>query len=501
MNSQSADEQGSKIDWIGLVRRHGRFVLIVAASVAAVVAVLGGAYLRWGQPTRTVVSLEFRPTFSGLSDLQYPNGLPFSPDDVTAGPVLDLVYDTNNISSVCDREAFRAGFFVEQRSDQSVFLDLEYVSKLSEPRITMVERRLLQEEHATKRRALPIQYRVVFLVPPACSALAPVVLTKVLTEVVSTWASESENKRGVLKHQVAVLTPASLDVKVDGPGGLLLRADLLRTALQRVGANIDQVGKMPGANVIRLGADKLTFEEVKGKLVDLVGSRLDPLVITAGRSMARESTLWVAETVAAAERKQRAAEMKIDNYQRALREYAGTSNPVGAAQRPAPRSEGAGDGGQASQPPALDDTFIDRIVELSESNTRYRQKLTDAMVAAQLEAVHEQERASYYKRLLQAVSGGGVDEDKEGIEARLNDIVAEGKRLTKQFGDLYDEYSRVALRASASMYEARKPVMIQTSQQYARRSLLNLIVVAFGGTAILMFGFFAFRGKFKPEHR
>src|SRR5829696_5679131 len=106
MNSYTGPERGSKIDWLGLIRAYGRFVLIVAVSVAALVAVVGAVYFKWAQETQTVASLEFRPTFSGLSELRYPNGLPFSPNDVVAGSVIDTVYDGNNLTGVCDREVF-----------------------------------------------------------------------------------------------------------------------------------------------------------------------------------------------------------------------------------------------------------------------------------------------------------------------------------------------------------------------------------------------------------
>jgi hypothetical protein len=499
MNPQTgSEEHGPKIDWMGLLRAHGRFILIVAVSVAVFVAIVGGAYMKWGQPTLTVASLEFRPTFKGLADLEYPNGLPFSPNDVTAGPIVDMVYDANHLDGICDRETFRTGFFVEQRSDQSVFLDLEYQSRLTEPRITMVERKLLQEEHAAKRRALPLQYRLVFVVPPACPGLMPL-LSKVMVEVLETWASESDTKRGVLNHQVEVLTPATLDIKVAGNGGLLLRADLMRTALQRIIQNIEDVKELPGAALIRLGPGKTTFKEVQGKITDLVGSRLDPLVMTSGRFMVKESALWVAETVAAAERKYQGALQKIQSYKDALREYSDTS-PV-ASVRSGPTGSAPNTGGQQIQAPALDDSFINRIVALSDSNVRFRQQLTESLVEAQLEAVVEQERASYYKRLLQLASGSSSETEYESLKQSLDDIEADGKALTKQFGALYDEFSRVALRASASLYEARKPVTIETSQQYARRSLLNWVAIAFAGAAVLTFGFFAVRSRMKPEPR
>ena len=501
MNPQSGiEEQGPKINWLGLIRAHGRFALIVATSVALLVAVIGGAYLKWGQPTQRVASLEFRPTFTGLADLLYPNGLPFSPNDVTSSSIIDMVYEANSIEAVCEREAFRAGFFVEQRSDQSIFLDLEYQSRLTEPRITMVERKLLQEEHAAKRKALPLQYRLVFVVPSSCTGLTPIVISKVMVDMLATWAAESDSKRGVLKHQIEVLTPSLLDVKVDGPGGPLLRADMLRTALQRIIRNIEDVQNLPGAVLIRLGPGKVTFAEVQGKLVDLIGSRLDPLVMTSGRSMVKQSSLWVEETVEAAERRQKGAEQKVRNFQEALAHYSGTSDPVGSVQRPA--SSGTAAGGNTPQGPApLDNSFINRIIELSDANVRFRQDLTESMVAAQTEAVAEEQRASYYKRLLTLSKGAGSEGEPEQLEARLDDIVATGKELTKQFGDLYDEFSRVALRSSAALYEARKPVTLETAQPFARRALLNLVLIAFAGTFLLTFGFFVVRSRLSLEHR
>ncbi len=502
MNPQSnTEEQTPKINWLGLMRAHGRFILIVATSVAAVVALFGGVYLRWGQPTRTVASLEFRPTFKGLEESMYPNGLPFSPNDVNAGPIIDMVFDANSLTDVCGREAFRAAFFVEQRSDQSVFLDLEYQSRLTEPRITAVERKALQEEHAAKRRALPLQYRLVFLAPPECIGLTPIIISKVMVDVIASWASEADTKRGVLKHQVEVLTPGTLDVKVDGPGGLLLKADLLRNALQRIARNIQEVSELPGAVLVRLGDDKVTLAEVRGKMMDLIGSRLDPLVMTSGPSMVKQSSVWVAETIATADRKRQGAEQKIRYYQDSLRYYSGNSEPVAAVQRPS--SAGGASGGTGTQIPAptLDNSFINRIVELSDSNVRFRQVLTRAMVDAQLEAVAEDQRASYYRRLLQTASGTGSEAEAAELTERLDSIVADGKKLTKVFGDLYDEYSRVALRSSASLYEARKPVTFDTSQPYARRSLLNLIILVFGGTLLLTFGFYAARSRLSLERR
>jgi hypothetical protein len=496
MHQKSVEDGGQKIVWLSLVKTHGRNILIAGIAVAAIVLIVGAAYVRWSQGSLMVASLEFRPTFPALAEMRYPNQLPFSTNDITASSILDSVYDANSLSSVCNREAFRAGFYVEQRSDQSVFLDLEYQARLSEPRITMVERKALQEEHAAKRKALPLQYRLVFVTPAACSRLQPVVLRKVMGEVLNAWANESETKRGVLNHQVEVLTPATLNVKPSGEGGLLLRADSLRTALKRVSANIDAIRKLPGAELIRLGPDKVTFLEVQAKVMDLIGSRLDPLVMTSGRAMVRQASQWVIETVQAATRAQHAAEQSAEWFKEGLQQFSnaqGPTGPKGAASIAS--AAGAGNSSQAMMA-QVDKSFIDRIVEMSAESSNYRQELTDGMVKAGLDAVEQKQRAEYYERLLETSRTGGTgDLDEETLTTRLNEIVKEGQELTKQVGALYDEFSRVSLRSAGAMYVTEKPVTIEITQRFSNRSVLNLAVMMFALTVVLAFAFIFIRDR------
>ena len=169
--------------------RRGLRALRIAAGTAILASAGALAYYAWFQPVRKVTSFSFRPTFDGADKGQYPNGLLFSSADVAAAPVLDLVYDQNLIAEYCSREAFRGGFFVEQRSDASAFLDAEFQARLSDAGITPVERQRLQLEDQAKRAALPVQFRLVFVKPRACAAIPQVVVAKSMTAVLTTWAT------------------------------------------------------------------------------------------------------------------------------------------------------------------------------------------------------------------------------------------------------------------------------------------------------------------------
>jgi len=176
------------MDVIRLLKAYGHRALMLAVVTTLVVGVVAAVYFLWGQPVCRASVLEFRPTFDGADKGGCSSGLLFSSADVAAAPVLDLVYDQNLIAEYCSREAFRGGFFVEQRSDASAFLDAEYQARLSDAGITPVERQRLQLEDQAKRAALPVQFRLVFVKPRACAAIPQVVVAKSMTAVLTTWA-------------------------------------------------------------------------------------------------------------------------------------------------------------------------------------------------------------------------------------------------------------------------------------------------------------------------
>ena len=501
MEDMKSDDASDGIDVLKFVRVHGRQALMLAVAATFVVGAAATAHFLWGQPVRQASVLEFRPTFRGVSDGEYPNGLPFSPTDFAAAPILDLVYDGNLIAEYCSRDVFRGGFFVEQRSDASAFLDAEYQSRLSDNRITPVERQRLQSEYEAKRDALPVQFRLVFVKPRPCATIPQVIVTKTMADVLTTWASESESKRGVLNHQVEVMTPAMLDVGLGLESSGLLRADLIRTALWRIVESLDEVQDVPGAALIRYGENRLTFMEVRNKLIDLVRSRLEPLVSIAGQSMVRESLSWVTETVASAEREQHAAEGRASANREALQLYSGMTQTPASTRSTGPEPSTSASDLQTLSP-QVDSTFIDRIVELSAASTTFRQELTTSMVEAAVDAVAAKERAAYYRRLLETLRSSSTQQmSVDEVDQRLEAIVDQGKELTRQFNELYIEFSRVSLRAAAAMYQSEKPVTTEVSRNFSSRQLLFVV----GGTLVISFllalGILILRDRLAAEPR
>lgn len=451
------------------------------AATALVVIISGGYYVV--QPVQWSASIGFKPVFIGADAGEYPNKLKYSSTDIINPTILEQVYDKDHFQGLCPREEFRSGFVIVESSPELLFLDLEFQARLADTRLSVVDRDRAQSEYRARRLTTPVQYSLTWLRSDTCRNVPAMVANKALGDVLQTWAEDADLKRGVLKLRVAVLTPSVFDTGTIGEQSLLVRADLIRSALTRVIANIREVELLPGAELVRAATDRVSLAQMRARLEDLGQVHLDPLVAVAGRGLGNDAVRWVEESLAEATALQKAAEDRANAYQAALREYSGaTTAPTAAgAQRPQSSSD------VQSLTPQIDRTFIDRIVDLSATNTKFRQELTTSMVQAKVAAVETASKVDHYKQLLTTLKTNAVSSlSQTDVERRLMAIVADAKEQVRQFNALYDEFSRVSLRSGPSMYRIERPAQVQVIRSFTSRSLLLLILAVFFGTPFVL---------------
>ena len=442
-----------------------RRLIVVATLAAAVLAAALSAVHYLLQPVRSTASVEFRATFEGARAGKYPNGLPFGPTDVVDPSVLGQVFNTNSIQDFCTLNDFRSAFSVVQRSPELQMIDADFQSRLADPRLTPVERVRILDEYRNQRAAAPVQYALTFVGPAACRTLPPAVTIKVLNDVLLTWAADSEARRGVLKQRIRVLTPNVLDAVMIGKQSLFIRTNLVWANLNRVVSNLAEFEALPGSELIRFGDGRTSLAEIKAKLEDLLRIHLQPLLLSVGAAGDREAVRWVEDSLAAATAEQQSALDRAQASRDALREY---SNAV---DQPAAPGEGL------NRPAPVDRAIIDRLLELSEPNTAFRQEMTRAMVSASLEAVERQSLVNHYKQLLAALKAGAAASPVES-EARLSEIVKTAKDLILQFDGLADEWSRVAFRAPSALYRIERTNAVETTRAVPVKRYAPIIALA-----------------------
>lgn len=422
--------------------------------VVVLIGLIAGMAYWLMQPVRRTTSLEFRPLFEGADEGMYPNGLRFSPTDITSPSITEQVHTKNDLGTYCQAGRFSSGFTVQQSSPALHFLNLEYEGRLADTRVTAVERQRLQEEYESRRAALKPQYKLVFIHPLACKSLPSLAASKALTEVLETWAADSQQKRGVMRLQISVLAPSIFDRVSAMTDNLLVRADLLRTMVGRVVANISEVEELPGADVVRAGQQQVSLAQARIELEDLIQTQLDPLVAEAGASLGARAGRWIDHAVKSAEIRLQQAQEQADAYRMALREYSGLPG-VGPTPPPGERTPSTGD--VQTLTPQIDRTFIDRIVELSTVNTTFRQEITRKTIEASVVAVNRGAVVNQYKQLLAAMRAGGPSLSPESLQTRLDRATREAKDATHLFNQIYDEFGRISLRSGSALYRVEQP--------------------------------------------
>ncbi len=457
--------------------QYRRLIWQGAFGATVIAALLGGLYLAL-QPTAWSATLGFRPVFEGADDGEYPNGLPFSSADITASSVVAQVFTKNSLQTYCPIAAFRAGLVVEEASSALQFLSAEFQARLSDTRLTAVDRRRLEDEFAARRTAVPREYQLRFIRPTECASLPREVVIKVMSEVLEAWAVDSQERRGVLKMRVAVLSPEVFTIRDEANTALLIRLDLLRAAIVRVIQNITEVEKLPGSELVRAGKVSVTFAETRLRLEDLMQARLDPLLGMAGRGLGRESVRWATQALETASTHLRAAETRAEAYRQALREYSGVSTT------PTATSNTSNTGTQRSQSssdvqaltPQIDRTFIEGIVALSATNTAFRQEITRDVIEASVEAVSRASVVEHYRNLLAVMKDPGGDTiTADEVGRQLTVIMEEAKETTQFFNDTYDEFSQVAYRVGSALYRVDQPAQVTALRAFGLRSYAFLV--------------------------
>lgn len=479
-----SDEAEDQVSILGLIKPlwgHRRVLVGLTLATTTLAALLSAIHYVWLQPTRRTASLEFRPVFKGADTGRYPNNLPFATADIIDPTVLDQVFDKNEIQKDCPRGDFHSGFFIERRSPELEVLDSEFQARLADIRQTAVDRQRLLEEYQARRTAAPMQFALTFVWPGACRTLSRTVVVKMLDDVLRTWASDSEIRRGVLKERVRMLTPNILDPVGFKQQSLFVRANLLWLNIDRVLVNVKDVESFPAAILVRFGEDQVTLAEIKARLEDLQHGHLEPLMRSVGGG--ERDIRWVEDVLATATGQQQVAQNRARASLDALREYSGAPQPSPPRGEAGAKSQGAAD--LQSLTPQIDRTFIDRILEMSRDNTAFRQDLTRDIVRATLDAVALESTVSHYKWLLASLKAGGTAAKSSEMDASLAEIVKEGKELVRQFNGVYDEYSRTAFRVDGQLYKTVTPGVVRVARAFSLATYEVVIILVLVSTLML----------------
>ncbi len=483
-----------------------RTAIIVAALVLAVFLGSLWALAVAFQPTFTQASIVARLNFTGVDKGLYPNGTAFAPSDVLDTPIVQAVFERNDLAKITDFSTFKQSLSITTQNSEVERLQREYTARLSERTLAAADRARLEQEFESKLQGLRNgQFTLSLSSSENLFARSDVLTGKVFEDILEEWARFADS-RGIFNYNVELYTPNMIAAIQRADGDYVVVYDQIRTMIEQLLNNLGKIQKLPHANLVRAGEGNLTLADLKVQLQDITRFRLPELlgmVRSAGLSRnAERSMIYINEQIVNIDREIAALTKQRENTGAALQSYmdnrsATSRSTTGGnlgdfSPRGSQQSNNTQMGGNSI--PQFGESFLDRIVEMTTKNSdiAFRQELArEEMKLGNLLVDAEKEKtvyASMLKALAQTPSAETTrrNEMKNWVEASITEMTAQLQASVVLLQDFYSKVSAQDLKPTRA-YDIISPLRTSSVGSFSTPKKIALGALGFWVLSILGF--------------
>ena len=468
-----------------VIQRYRRPIVLAIASIMLGYLILAVAMYLFS-PSERLTSQPFRLDFDAGRG-EYPNKSKFNIADIINGPVLTRVWQDNHLSEYLPFGEFSRSVFVLESNRDFELLEAEYRSKLADPKLSPIDRDRLQKEFELKTESIAkSEYSVHFNQPHRGRSVPEPIARKVLLDVLNDWADFAVNHQRVIAYQVSVLSPQTLVPSAIEQKDPVAAIEVLRAKTTRVINNIKRIEKLPGATLARTTSDRLSLEEVRFRLDEILRFRLEPLMAVVLRSPGlvadRTATTRFLESQLAYDKRQLdAVQRNADTVRESILLYEQPAAKENATQ-PSTKSESAKGPGENLMP-QLSDSFLDRLVSLTgrSGDAKYRQDLADQYRITLGETVPLQQAVAYDTQVLDQLRqppAGASSVNAAAIQAQVNDTRTEVGQAIVRMNELFQIISR-NMTPSTQLFTLTEPASTRTMHSVSVQRLFLYGVLLF----------------------
>jgi hypothetical protein len=480
--AQSFDQSDETISlWPMILTLWSRRRFLVQAMAIALAVYLAGAvgfYLR-ASHTKTA-NLQFRLAFEGIDKGVYPNGIRFSPTDIVATPVVSQVYEANNVKQYLSFPAFKNAFVVTQASAELFSLEEDYRGKLADSRLTFVDRDRLQREYNSKKEAASVSdYQLRFVRNEGFGSMPNQLVEKILNDVLTDWAQDAAEKRGVLKYQIPIFTRNVIQKDEIAAEDFIVAIDIVRNHVLRITRMVDTVSTLPGANVLRVGKQQIALPDLRIQLDDLLRFKINPMLgMVRYLGLSKDPVLtsrYLEAQMMLVNLDRQAAQQKAELYQSSLRTYLQQERTTSSAANSGAKAEGGGSGlfGGTSDVPAilpqLGDSFFDRLIAMGSKTeeAKFKQDIMERTIKSGESVVDSDKDITLYKDLVAEMKRIKVGQLSEAqarfipiFQARFEQWLSQIVGILDQVNLIYETSSKQNLNPASQLFRVLAPVQI-----------------------------------------
>jgi hypothetical protein len=462
--------------------------IMLATLTAAMLFVLVACLIYVIAPAKIQVTLPFRLDFEGASSGHYPNGLKFSSADIIDTPVLAAAFSANGMNRFMSFQQFSRSIYVVEANRDYELLTLEYQSRLSDPKLTPVDRERIEREFEQKRSGMTkSDFALTFVYGAGIRRLPSDIAKKTLGDILGMWARRAVVEKKILQFSVPVLTTKVLDADGYDANDPMIAFVTLRHHIGQVLDNVNELMMLPGIEMVRTSKTNASLTELRLKLEDLVRFQIDPLIARSARATRDSAT-----TIRLLEANLAYSQARLDamhGREAALRsalalyDQRTIESSTTTSLKSQPNTPSAAASQQETVMPQLSDTFLDRVVELANRNAdrEYRQRIVNDLRAAALAMVPAEEQVAFLKQTLDSAKTArntSVSGDTAQLRQSWSTQYETVKSTIEQIGEIYTTASR-QLNPITELLTITGPasIRVQRAVSLPQLSIYGIIVI------------------------
>ncbi len=453
-----------------------RRAFVVTLAVAALIVAVAGIVAYLAAPSNRITALRFRLEFEGAQNGLYPSDIKFSTHDITSDPVLKQVFEANNLDRFFRYREFADSVFVYETSTALELLMREYEAKLSNVKLSPVDRSRIEATFKTKKEELASpEYELQLQRPGGVTAIPPEVESKVVSEILSSWADWAKVRKGAMQYNIPLYSSKIIQVGLFESSEYLIAADLLRTDIERILENVGELESLPGSHTIFAGEERVTLADIKAGLDELRQFKLDPLIsLIAQTQLARDSeivSIYLENRLFNSMLELEEAKERVQVLEDAITRFldqGGSGAPHGV--------EGNGSG-----PPQdvttyvsqFNDPFLDRLLNMATRNqdAELRQQITKQQIMEGDKVALLTKQTEYYRALRDTFSARPPRPALRNRAAAVDRLKKDFERLETEtlnalvlISSLFDQISSYNLNPRNLLYSTLSPVSFRQTR-------------------------------------
>lgn len=241
-----------------------RFYLLASAILVA------GAFLvRFIMaPPMTTYSEVVAFTFPQSERGKYPNGAPFSINDLTSRNVLESVWKENDLASQgISLQSFADSVSIVPFADNEQFIRAKYQGMLARKNLTTTDISAMERDYRLELETQSKKTALLSLTLPFSSSISGALAKKVVSDIPKAWSKQAIQQLGVVSIPIAENESVKDEILKKGSPFQIVdyfykSADSLNIALNRIASH-------PGGETLKDPETGLSIEDLKRRVADL----------------------------------------------------------------------------------------------------------------------------------------------------------------------------------------------------------------------------------------